>query len=72
MPTYQAGYRFDIGAYLRGDLGARLEMHVVPERAVLELGYKHRCRLLDLREDTGVVWQTPDWLLNTFLVFQKD
>ena len=71
VPTYQVGYRFNIGAYLRGDLGSRLEMHVVPQRAVLELGYRHRCRLLDLREDTGVVSQTPDWLSNTF-VFQKD
>ena len=71
VPTYQSGYRFDSAAYLRGDLGSQLEMHVVPQRAVLELGYRHRCRLLDMREDTGVVSQTPDWLSNTF-VFQKD
>lgn len=71
VPTYQVGYAFDAASYLRGETGRHLEMHVVPQRAVLELGYRHRCRLLDLREDTGVVSQTPDWVSNTF-VFEKD
>jgi SAM-dependent methyltransferase len=71
VPTYQVGYRFSIADYLRGALGTNMEMHCVPQRAVLELGYRHRCRLLEIREDTPVVSQTPDWLSNNF-IFQKD
>jgi 2-polyprenyl-3-methyl-5-hydroxy-6-metoxy-1,4-benzoquinol methylase len=71
VPTYHVGYRFDIADYLRGDLGQQMEMHCVPQRAVLDLGYRHRCRLLDIREDTPVVSQTPDWMSNNF-VFRKD
>ncbi len=71
VPTYRVGYRFSIADYLARDPGGSMEVHVVPQRAVLELAWKHRLRLADIREDTAVVDDSPNWLSNTF-VFCKD
>lgn len=71
VPTYQVGYSFEVASYLRGETGRALEMHVLPQHEVLELGWRHRCRLVEMREDTRVVSDGPDWLSNTF-VFCKD
>ncbi len=71
VPTYRVGYRFRIAEYLARDPGGSMEVHVVPQRAVLELAWKHRLRLADIREDTSVVDDSPNWLSNTF-VFCKD
>ena len=69
VPTYQVGYRFAVAEYLRSDLGARMEMHVIPQQAVLELAWRRGCRLVEMREDSAVS-ASPDWLSNTF-VFRK-
>ena len=71
VPTYYVGYRFSIAEYLQSDLGSSLEMHAVPQRAVLDLAHRHRCRLLEIREDTPVIARNPDYLSNT-LIFQKE
>ncbi len=71
VPTYRVGYRFRIADYLSHDPGASMEVHVVPQKAVLDLAWKHRLRLADIREDTAVVEENPNWLSNTF-VFCKD
>jgi SAM-dependent methyltransferase len=70
VPTYYMGYRFSLADYAADASAPALEMHMVPQRAVLELGHRHGCRLLDLREDTWVVAQRADCLSNNF-VFQK-
>jgi SAM-dependent methyltransferase len=68
VPTYRVGYRFAVEDYLRWRLGEEMEMemHVVPQGAVLELAWRHGCRLLEMREDTAVVSDSPDWLSNLF------
>jgi SAM-dependent methyltransferase len=71
LPVHRVGYRFRVADYLNRDLGSEMEMHVLPQKVVLDLLWKHRCRLADLREDTWVVSQSPDWLSNTFVV-EKD
>ena len=43
-----------------------MHMHVTPQKPILELGWYHRCVLLDIREEGGA----PDWVTNIF-VFQK-
>lgn len=68
VPTYRAGYRFTIADYLAAPLGRDMEMHVMPQQAVLELVWRHGCRLVEIREDTPVVANSPEWLSNTFVV----
>lgn len=71
LPVHRVGYRFSVADYLRDELGSQMEMHVLPQKVVLDLLWRHRCRLADLREDTWVVAESPDWLSNTFVV-EKD
>lgn len=71
VPTYRMRYSFEIGAYMAQRPGERMEVHVVPQRAVLDLAWKHGLRLADIREDTAAVEDSPQWLSNTF-VFSKD
>lgn len=70
VPTYYEGYRFSLAEYAADAQGPAVEMHLVPQRAVLDLAHAHGCRLLELREDTWVVAQRADCLSNNF-VFQK-
>jgi hypothetical protein len=71
VPTYRVGYRFEVAAYLTAGLGQEMEMHVLPQPDILALAWRHRCRLVEMREDTPVVEDPPDWLSNTF-AFCKD
>lgn len=70
VPTYYEGYRFSLAEYAADASASAVEMHMVPQRAVLDLACQHGCRLLDLREDTWVVAQRADCLSNNF-VFEK-
>jgi SAM-dependent methyltransferase len=69
VPTYHVGYRFHISEYLAADLGTRMEMHAVPQRAIFDLARRHGCNLIEIRED-GAVGINAEWLSNTF-VFEK-
>ncbi len=68
VPTHHVGYHFSIDEYLQDQQGQRMEMHVLPQRVVLDLLRQHGCHLLDLREDTPVVSSSADWLSNCFTV----
>lgn len=70
IPTWSQGYRFRIADYLAGAPGADMEMHCVPQRAILELAQKHGLQLRDLREDNFVTGQPGAAISNTF-VFEK-
>lgn len=65
VPTHIIGYRFDLKEWLSTDHALDMQMHCVPQSALLDMITKTNCRLLGLREDgcTGA----PDKILsNTF------
>ena len=52
VPTYQVGYVFSADAYLAKEpRGDGIEMHVLPQKVLIELLEEKGCRLLELRED---------------------
>jgi SAM-dependent methyltransferase len=65
--TYRDGYAFKIEDYIaRNNLGEDMEMHVTPQRAILELAFRNDCCLLDVQEDP----MAANWIFNIF-GFQK-
>jgi SAM-dependent methyltransferase len=67
VPVYHVGYSFRAHDYLSSRLGENMEMHCVPQQAILNLAQSHGLQLLDVREDTWVVSDGPDWLSNNFI-----
>ncbi len=68
VPTYRAGYSFSLDAYLRDDVGKNeMEMHVLPQLAILGMAAAHGLELLEVIEDpwTGM---RPGEVSNTFLL----
>ena len=51
VPTYIVGYRFRLSEWLATDHGFDMQMHCVPQRAVLEIISAATCQLLSVRED---------------------
>jgi SAM-dependent methyltransferase len=67
VPTYALGYRFVLDAYMAGQIGERMEMHVLPQRALFTLAEAEGMELLEMRDDTGIVVGRPDrWVSNMF------
>ena len=54
VPTYKAGYRFQIDEYLAIENGTTMEMHFFPQAALLELIAQQGCRVLEIREDDAI------------------
>jgi len=67
MPTYGFGYSFDADQYLSSPPKKPVEMHCVPQRAILELLEDKHCSVLEIRED-GATGNGSRWVSNTFLV----
>lgn len=67
VPVHHVGYSFRADDYLSSRLGENMEMHCVPQQAILNLAQSHGLQLLDVREDTWVVSDGPDWLSNNFI-----
>lgn len=51
VPTYIVGYRFSLNEWITTDHGLAMQMHCVPQQAVLEIISAATCRLLGVRED---------------------
>lgn len=51
VPTYIVGYRFALREWLAAEHGFDMQMHCVPQRAVLEIISAANCQLLSVRED---------------------
>jgi len=67
LPTYCEGYNFNISDYLTGSrLGQEIEMHVTPQKAILELAFRHNCWLREIHEEPGY----RAYIVNIF-VFHK-
>lgn len=54
VSTYKAGYRFLIDEYLEHENVTDMEMHYLPQAALLELVARRNCRLLEIREDDAI------------------
>ncbi len=67
VPTYQAGYRFDIETYLAQQNSTNMEMHFLPQAALLELISGQGCRVLEIREDDAIGLSVTS-ISNTLLV----
>lgn len=70
LPVWLQGYQFDVASYLAGSPGAEMEMHAVPQRAILELADWQGLVLRDLREDNFLAGRPGAALSNTF-TFEK-
>ncbi|WP_424810849.1 class I SAM-dependent methyltransferase [Roseococcus sp. YIM B11640] len=66
VPVWLEGYKFRNAEYLSRELGTEMEMHAVPQRAVLELAYRHGMILRDVREDNFLVGAPGRAVSNTF------
>jgi SAM-dependent methyltransferase len=68
VPVYRAGYRFKIDEYLMENYRHEpFEIHALPQPAILEIGYRTNCRLLEIREDDST---GPPWI-SQFFAFEK-
>jgi 2-polyprenyl-3-methyl-5-hydroxy-6-metoxy-1,4-benzoquinol methylase len=67
LPTYRLGYKFDADDYLANtEIRGRMELHVLPQPALFSLYAKHRCQVLEVREDN---WPgSPTVISNSFLL----
>lgn len=69
VPTCALGYRFDSKIYLREVISnTRMEMHVYPQRELLELIRDQGCRLVEMREDNLV--GSRNMISNSILVMK--
>lgn len=70
LQVWMRGYKFAIDPYLAGGRGAQMEMHAVPQRAILELAHQQGMILRDLREDNSLSGRPGSAISNTF-AFEK-
>jgi hypothetical protein len=70
VPVYCTGYQFNTRRYLDSSADENMEMHCMPQKAILDEADLCGMRLLDLREDTWIVGPSSDWISNNF-VFLK-
>ena len=69
VPTYIIGYRFDLDKWLATDHVLDMQMHCVPQDAVLDAISETGCRLLGLREDGWT--SAPDKMISNTFMCQK-
>lgn len=70
IPTWCEGYRFRIAEYLSWRPGEGMEVHVVPQRAILDLAHRQGLVLRDIREDNYITGEPGKVVSNNF-VFEK-
>jgi len=70
VPTYIAGYSFDLKEWLKTDHDLDMQMHCVPQDAVIDMIAEAGCRLLGVRED-GWTGARDRIISNTFFCRNK-
>jgi len=70
LPVWVRGYSFEVASYLAGTPGADMELHAIPQRAILELADWQGLVLRDLREDNFLLDRIGGGISNTF-TFEK-
>jgi SAM-dependent methyltransferase len=72
VPTYRAGYKFRLEDYLRDDFGkGEMEMHVLPQSAVLRAAGEHGLELVEVIEDPYTGMRNGE-VSNTFLLRKRE
>jgi 2-polyprenyl-3-methyl-5-hydroxy-6-metoxy-1,4-benzoquinol methylase len=69
IPTYLRGYSFDTAAYLRSPPDNPMQIHALPQSAVLALAREASCDVLEIREDNSV-WP-PSEAVSNVMLFRK-
>ena len=69
VPTYIIGYRFDLDEWLATDHVLDMQMHCVPQDAVLDAISAEGCRLLSVREDGWTA--APNTMISNTFFCQK-
>lgn len=54
LPTYQAGYSFQIDRYLQQTNDTQMELHFLPQSTLLGLLADVGCKVLEIREDDSI------------------
>lgn len=54
LPTYKAGYRFQIDEYLSHHNETEMEIHYFPQAELLDLIARQGCKVLEIREDDSI------------------
>jgi SAM-dependent methyltransferase len=71
VPTYIAGYSFDIDAYLKSLAAptppSHIEMHALPQLAVFRIAARHGCDICEVFEDAHTGYRVGE-RSNTFVV----
>lgn len=67
VPTYRHGYAFSAEKYLASPAKNAIEMHVFPQRDLLDLVRRCGCRILEIRED-GSAGEGMAQISNTLLL----
>jgi 2-polyprenyl-3-methyl-5-hydroxy-6-metoxy-1,4-benzoquinol methylase len=67
IPTYRAGYLFEVERYMNTKAPNTLEMHFLPQQEVFKIIDATRCKCLEVRED-GMVGAEDKMLSNSFLI----
>ena len=65
IPTYRAGYSFDIAHWLRTPKKNNIEMHCLPQRAVFEIATRSSCSLMEVRTDNAA---GTDYVSKVFVI----
>jgi len=67
VPTYIKGYEFKLVEWMNKDHALDMQMHCIPQQAVIKLAGLSGCEILEIREDN---WcgEPNHYLSNTFIV----
>jgi 2-polyprenyl-3-methyl-5-hydroxy-6-metoxy-1,4-benzoquinol methylase len=67
IPSYRAGYLFEVERYMNSTPPNTLEMHFLPQQAVFQIIQASGCLCLEVRED-GMVGDESNMLSNTYVI----
>jgi len=67
IPSYRAGYLFEVDRYMNSTPPNTLEMHFLPQQAVFQIIQASGCLCLEVRED-GMVGDESKMLSNTYVI----
>ena len=67
VPTYIAGYSFDLERYLADGQDPKMEMHCLPQSEIFSLVAQRNCEIMEVRED---IWtgRLDIFVSNTFVI----
>jgi SAM-dependent methyltransferase len=71
VPTHMRGYRFRLAGYLAAAPAPGMEMHALPQRAVLEIARAAGLDLLELRDDSHLATREAGRFLSHSFLFRR-